>query len=1204
MAAPSLHVYVHAPAVAFKARTNMPGAITYPITALVFDGVTVGAFGDVFTDMTLLLGTAEGLDDLGRTRVQNVATSTTIPVGRISQGLEDGTLDVQDNAYITVFADDFRVWSKPVYIADNGDIFKDSDVAVGTWTTTEPPVANTGPAFAATIDSITDLITVEFPAGGNDLSFAVADGATITGYAWNVKDGTITVGSATDVVITATFPAGFRYVELTVTDSNALTHTARVPVYALDPDNDTTLQHYTIERHHAEQSGQELDIRILDDLSRSTYPDGTLVMFWDGEPIVPTDRSNIQFVGWEQSLSTNVQGTRTGTLKDTVLHCVDAGGRLQALGSFEQSLERKATVTNFTEMVNPTMDKYIHYLLHWHSTALAVADYFPSDTGDDYPFVLFGSNGSSLWEQVANEAKGLVPGHIFTCNRKGQLAVSADPFLQDEADRTVAIQHTFDEDTTEQITFDYTRPPKVARIRGSALLTATDYTDVAGVPTLLTVQCITPGYAPSQGMNDVQTNEGLAQSQNALNSAKGHEYARANSRYGMMNLTPADDDSYYYIEPANLDWVRVNLTAETAALRGFAFSNVRTQCKSIDFRYSDNETGVVRRSQFVLEPETVGRPAITVIPEGSSAVPVDPIPPPDMGLITGQEVVAGIGKFKVYRTSDFQTVSGSGGPTWDAVDLTGADEILTWVVDPFSPGYAPGATSGSVDGWLATATAVYRVEDIFGTPSVSAQVTFANTASWRTVQASFGAYFFAGLNPWLICISYYGSLGGHTGTWATYSMDGGATWADEVLVSAFYDSGGAVNPIALFTSPRTPGYGLTAAHTATTNPGVTHGFTTSDWGATWTEMTATEDPVELMPGFGEFDDNGSGVYTYLGPSPSATITETATSTGPTINLYETLIIAPPEDTKRMVVLCTWTNEATKTGGFGSQGSGLIMSKDGTVSRTGSSNYSQAVVNAGPLSGSFSCEYTFGSYLTNDWPGNRQDTEATPPTTSSGYVRYTINVGADADASNTRTTTANITLTVTEIELDSGLIYVPTTPGVILPIHGSAGQIHIPWIDNADEGLIYYGSLSRTANRLFDLKKVAAGVLSSISPNDGTRDYGAHAGQFAIRAFDSDRQFMLAAVTGNDTTGSSSGDKQGIYFSSNAGGSWSNIVAPTTSTEVYQAAFAGDDSAVQFYWGPPLYIGYSSNSGSSIDSRAGNLSALSATRLIGICGGPS
>jgi hypothetical protein len=52
-------------------------------------------------------------------------------------------------------------------------------------------------------------------------------------YSWDVDDGTITVGTSASESMTATFPAGFRWVKLTVTDTNGEDTICYVPVAAM-----------------------------------------------------------------------------------------------------------------------------------------------------------------------------------------------------------------------------------------------------------------------------------------------------------------------------------------------------------------------------------------------------------------------------------------------------------------------------------------------------------------------------------------------------------------------------------------------------------------------------------------------------------------------------------------------------------------------------------------------------------------------------------------------------------------------------------------------------------------------------------------------------------------------------------------------------------------------------------------------------------
>lgn len=65
-------------------------------------------------------------------------------------------------------------------------------------------------------------------------------------YTWDVKDGIITSGSTTTESITVEFPSGFRYVELTVTDTNAEDGVTNIPVLGVIPQGvyfDDSVQH-------------------------------------------------------------------------------------------------------------------------------------------------------------------------------------------------------------------------------------------------------------------------------------------------------------------------------------------------------------------------------------------------------------------------------------------------------------------------------------------------------------------------------------------------------------------------------------------------------------------------------------------------------------------------------------------------------------------------------------------------------------------------------------------------------------------------------------------------------------------------------------------------------------------------------------------------------------------------------------------------
>lgn len=623
------NLYIHQPTPLFKARVNM-SSVSYPIMELKYDGVTLGSYTDIPFDATLTLGTTEGGDDLGRVRVQKPEhTSDTIYIARTSLGVEDGTLDVQDDAYITVW-DDFRVWAKIPYFdmedLDAGNDYKDGDIPVGDNLTNIPPVANAGPPWAGVIDPDTELITVTFPQDGIQNSFAMAEGASIVSYSWDVKDGTITVGTASDPVITATFPAGFRYVALTVTDSNGKMHTTRTPVLAIDPApaNDKRIKHWKGSQRLT-ITGISLDLEIFDELPRENYPDGSLVLLWWDNNHSPEDRTHIKFYGWLDNEDSSVGRKKTGLVKSTQLHCVDVAGRLDKLPGFPQALSRTEEESPWSYMPNLDMSKSLHYLLFWHSTAINLVDFILPVDGGDYEAMRLDASGATLLQQVASQSAKMVPDHFLTCNSRGQMNFLRDWRLDDVSDRP-AVYHTITEDNWNNLQVSYNRHPKVHVLRSGAILSSTDWVDDgAGNDTLPLVFSIAPGGAGAfgQGTSEQTENEGLALSQEDLNKAEGHRYAMLNARYGPFSFEDPTGNLFWNYEPGLLRRIQLNIGADKAAQRGLDFTEAAGMVKEITLQYEASKQGTVVNVSATWEKETSGYPALTYIPETGEVVPLN-----------------------------------------------------------------------------------------------------------------------------------------------------------------------------------------------------------------------------------------------------------------------------------------------------------------------------------------------------------------------------------------------------------------------------------------------------------------------------------------------------------------------------------------------------------------------------------------------------
>lgn len=700
----TLRLFLLQPDTAWTGRVDQQ-TFTYPLLGVTYDAGSTTITPEA--GMTVLFGTSAGADDLGRTRLRDAAgigSFGLLKIGWSSRGTRDGELKLEDNAYITIL-NDFRVWAKIPYIdvdtstsPATSTTYKDGNLSVDDLTGADtPPKANTGAGFAATIDSGTSVITASWDASTK--SKAYADGETISSYLWDVDDGTITVGSTSTAAITATFPAGFRWVKCTVTDSNSQIHSMRMPVYARDPASDTTISDFNIDNHQITQQGQRISLRIRESIPESTYPDGTLVMIWEDEPASASDRSHMVFIGWHHNDPATISTQRTGILQDTVFECLDVAGKLDTLPGFIQVIYGDATPATWEEMVAPNMDKYLHYLLHWHSTALDLADWTDSGTGSSFPFVVLGSDGESLWDQVARRAKALVPDYVLTCNTLGQMATIVDPMLQDTGDRTGTSQTTLGEDDWTSINYVHRRPPRVHWLRGDAIL--------ASSSTIAALFCVAPGSAPGQGEIESTSGEQLAKSQSDLNACEGHRYARLNAPEGLFRVTLAGG-SDLDLEPANMTWVQLNISASSSSQRGFITSN-RFLMQEINISYEHTRTGLARTVELLLEKEVDGVPAETYVqPVDDIPDPeYDPPPPPTYDDNPGETPGNGFGtayamlSSKLARTRDLSVAS----PVW--ADMTGSvtGTWQDWILDPWNV---------TTRGFALTTTGVWRATGLDG----------------------------------------------------------------------------------------------------------------------------------------------------------------------------------------------------------------------------------------------------------------------------------------------------------------------------------------------------------------------------------------------------------------------------------------------------------------------------------------------------------
>jgi hypothetical protein len=625
-----VYVFVHKPAVVFAARVNQTTA-AYPAKQVTYDTVTTGAHTAIEEDMTILFGSAAGLDDLGRVRVRKnasgvVATSSVLYFNRASQGNLDGEVILQDNAYITVL--DMRTVSAvPPYIADDGTIYKDTDIAFNA-SRHLPPVANAGPDMLRIVNSPSDTVSHTF--GVVTPSYRTHPSATSgVSYSWSFPG--CTPSSSTSATPTVTIPHGVRYVRLTVTDSMGTSSTAVALIAVRTRDDEDMLQQFDISSHIERQNGQTLSVALYNDLPYSEYPVGTeLLMCTDehADQEGPAGYAHMLFAGWVEDEDNSSSASARGVQGRSALTCIDAAGRLAKLPCFPLTMRRKGTPTAWDEVAGSNCDRYVWYMLYWHSSAMRRVDFTWSGLNDAYGFTIYESTQGTLWQQA--ELMAAACAHVLTCDCYGRIRLVIDSMLYPTTAQNAALPVGFMRQNIEQIDlFDadiqdwqqrYQKSPRVHWNWGEALQASVADYSANFQPTPYFV--VAPGKAPGQGGSQANSGAQIVRNLNELRWREGNRYrAKMNSFESLMQLTLKSGRKA--IHPADVEWVQVNISADFAGPRGRTKVAQRMLPVEVSYRYGIGQG--TRTTTVTLEQEVVGWAAEPYTPARFSSS--DYVPP-------------------------------------------------------------------------------------------------------------------------------------------------------------------------------------------------------------------------------------------------------------------------------------------------------------------------------------------------------------------------------------------------------------------------------------------------------------------------------------------------------------------------------------------------------------------------------------------------
>lgn len=793
--------------------------------------VTAGAIADVERGMTVRVETSAGVFK-GLLRVASTGTlnATTLPINEVASG----TVNVAASDVVKIVAE-YRIWDK--LVSATAALNKDSRLAYAGQLADPPPVANGGgPAVGWGTSA-----SLAFDASS---SFAV-DPDNVGGltYSWDFVDGT--PSSSSSASETVSFPAGFRWVTLTVTDAtNSASSTKVIPVWVFDEDTLSPAQVLMSSLEGDVQSGWRASFELVDDSANiSTLPDGALVVYVERETYGGaetsygsgvTGRSNIKFVGYLVSDSVSV----TPDESTVRFEAVGPLGILERTPALTQLMVSDSTPANWQEVKSLTVQRALWYLWHWQTTVGTLFDTLAIDGGSLGNLSLLRiavtdvSSAAGQLRDVASATNLMV-----SADRLGRLTFVREFDYLDSTDRTARTK-TYDLTTADALSVELTREHRGTTkfVRGEGITTA-------GAPVFSNA----PGNAPSPlGAASETFSRQIVSTQADLNTRTGLQFARVNSLYDgqivprgvQLNLP----DGYDVFDPAYGEAVTLTLAAATNK-RGVSFgTGTRWTIPRVSISHdADMGTKTVR---LTLDHETNGVAGVTYIPPVAADIGLN-IPSFDFSyefpgfymdidtsrgtLVSGTLAIFGTNNY-LYTTGDFGTPSASGGPTWAGTDLTGLvnwdGTIIQFVVDAYSPKYVGGGSA--VNGWILTTTSILRITDIFGTPALALRHTFAVTpTAARHISATRGA------QNHVVAASNYVNNGTYPGVYVTYTTDD-STYT-EVEVTAHYNTQPRSDVPWVHISERETGvvYVPAYSNTASFNSSIVQLYKSSDYGATW-----------------------------------------------------------------------------------------------------------------------------------------------------------------------------------------------------------------------------------------------------------------------------------------------------------------------------------------------------------------------------------
>lgn len=596
----------------FAARVNQ-ASFTASYAQVTFDTVTVGAYTDLVPGMTVLISaTNDRTKPVFTGRVRKAATSTVIFINETSAALAD-------NYYIFVLAD-FRLWDKLGRQVSNVQ-YTDFET---TFRQLLPVIYNLKAAYAGFVSG--GVLTISFAPS----ALAATSGASISTWAWNVGDGTITVGSSSTQNITATFPPGHRWVYLTVTDSGGRSQTRKISVHAHAPDTypPVPLQAGDLSLSGSVETGFEASVAAWAGVSGLL--DYTQIVIWYDERYQDSTTAltgdNIAFVGrMRESSDSAAADPVVGIAAETRYTLVGPLQQLSHLEMLPYEFLYKASPAAFFEVKNLTVWRACCLLLSEFSTFLELYSLTFDSTSDSFLTIGLRTQGNNILSAVNDLYFSVNGGMQMDAAGNGQLVRDLRMVSDSLRNAATTVANWTTADILSVESYDHTHVRTVGRLlaSGGSYQTANNQNSV--------FQSLAPGiaqdYPDGSATLDRQVlaaNQSNASAQSELNTRAGFAFARAQET---DKLTVVHPDGYGFLISALDAWYTFTLDG-SETVRGIVLdTSTRWLLISVDI-VPDGVTGEKQvRATYAIETTGAAGQSVVYPPTGDTSPP-DPTFPP------------------------------------------------------------------------------------------------------------------------------------------------------------------------------------------------------------------------------------------------------------------------------------------------------------------------------------------------------------------------------------------------------------------------------------------------------------------------------------------------------------------------------------------------------------------------------------------------